>query len=199
MKRFSMMLLILIIAVSVVSCSQKPEESRFGDSTDNFEAILNAKIMDIDGATILLASMAEDAGPTDIYQVNVENTDIKAADGSDAFVADLKRSMLVDIVFDGTIMESFPMQLGNIEKLIIKSQGEDIAGLYKKVIDDLFQVDPGLNDNISILAFDFTKVTNITEAEKSALIYIIGNTYKTEAFAATYDELYEQGYMIRIN
>jgi hypothetical protein len=194
MRRISIMLIILITVLSVAACS-KPAEPQVGDNSNGNNVTLKAKIIDINEASLLVANMAKDAGPADIYKVNIGKTDIKAADGSDAAITDLKTGMLIDIVFDGTVMESFPMQLGNIERLIIKSQGEDIAGLYKKVIDDLYQVDPGLNDNISILAFDFTKVTNITEAEKSALIYLIGNTYKMEAFAATYDELCEQGYI----
>lgn len=194
MKRINIMLLILIVMLSVVSCS-RPFEPQIEDNSNDFKVTLYAKIINIDDTSLLVANMVKDAAPADIYQVNIGNADIKAADGSAAAIADLKRGMLIDIVFDGTIMESFPMQLGTIRNISIKSQGEDIAGLYKKVIDDLYAVDPGLNDNISILAFDLTKVTNLTEAEKSALIYLIGNTYKMEAFAATYDELCEQGYI----
>jgi len=194
MKRFSMMLLIFVIVLSMIACSQKSDESGFGDNND-FEATLNAKIMDIDGETILLANMSKDAGHADIYHAYVGGVEIKSADGKDADITALKSGMIVDVVFDGTIMESFPMKLGNIKRVSIKSRDEDIAGLYKKVIDDLYEVDLGLNDNVSIFAFDFTKVTNLTEAEKTALIYIIGNNYKMEAFAATYEELYEQGYI----
>jgi len=194
MKRLSLMLLILIISLSMAACSQKSDESGFGGNND-FGATLNAKIMDIDGETILLANMAKGAGHADIYLVNVGGVEIKSADGKDSDISALKRGMIIDVIFDGTIMESFPMKLGNIKRVSIKNQGEDIAGLYKKVIDDLYEVDPGLNDNVSILAFDFTNITNLTEAEKTALIYIIGNDYKMEAFAATYEDLYEQGYI----
>lgn len=175
--------------LSLVSCSNKVQLQEKG------KAILNAKIVDINETSLLVANVAKDASSSDIYQVNIENTHIKDADGSDAGIADLKPGMLIDIAFDGTIMESFPMRLGTISSVSIKSKGEDIAGLYKKVIDDLYAVDPGLNYNISILAFDFTKVTNLTETEKAALIYLIGNSYKMEAFASTYDELCEQGYI----
>lgn len=195
MKRFSIVFLVLIIILSVASCSQIAKETEIKDEYNDFKVTLKAKIIDINGSTMLVANMVKDAGPADIYHADADKADIKAADGSDANIADLKTGMLVDVVFDGTIMESYPMKLGAIKSISIISQGEDIAGLYKKVADDLYSVDPGLNDNINILAFDFTKVTNLTEPEKSALIYLIGDVYKIHTVAATYEELCEQGYI----
>jgi len=108
MRRISIMLLILIVALGIVACS-KPAEPQGGDNSNSINVTLKAKIIDINEASLLVANMAKDASPSDIYMINIGNTKIKAADERDAAITDLRTGMLIDIVFDGTIMESFPM------------------------------------------------------------------------------------------
>lgn len=196
MKKIGQFVLMLLIVLNLAACSQGEGAPALKDNFYDAEAILTAKVMDINGASVLLSNMAEDAGTADIYHLNANNIDFIIDDeGKKLDVSALKRGMLVDIAFDGMIQESFPMGIGSKTGVLIKSQGEDLVGLYKTVVDDLYAVDPGLNDNISILAFDLSGVSNMTGAEKTALIYLLGNAYKMEAIAATYEELCEQGYI----
>ena len=195
MKRNVMNFLVLLMVVTFVACSPtegKPPEDGY---LDGAEAILNAKIVDINGSSILLANMAGDAGPADIYRINGEKIDVITDDGENLDIEVLKTGMVIDVAFDGMVQESFPMGLGGITGISIKDQGDDIPGLYKAVIDDLYKTDPGLNGNIDMLAFDFTESSNMTEAEKTALIYLIGETYNIQTIAGTYEELSEQGYI----
>jgi|GEM_PF-178045 len=160
------------------------------------EVILRAKVMDINGVSILLANMAEDAGRADIYRLNGDKLDnITDADGNKLDISALKRGMLVDIAYDGMLQESFPMGISNATGISIKKQGDDIGGLYQTVIDDLYHTDSSLNHNAQILAFNLNGVVNMKETEKTALIYLVGNTYKKPAIAGTYEELCEQGYI----
>jgi hypothetical protein len=117
------------------------------------------------------------------------------ADGKKLNISALKREMLVDIAYDGTVQESFPMGISNPAGIVIKSQSDDIAGLYRIVIDDLYRADSALNHNAGILAFNLNGVVNLRETEKTALIYLVGNTYKKTAIAGNYQELCEQGYI----
>ncbi|NMA83433.1 MAG: hypothetical protein GX962_06175 [Epulopiscium sp.] len=156
---------------------------------------LRGKIIDVNGASILLVNMEKDAGSSDIYWINVDKVNIIGANGSALNSSALKRGMLVDVIYDGTIQESFPMGLGGISNIYIKEQSNDIVGLYRTVVDDLYAVDPGLNADANIFAFDLTGVSNLTEVEKAALIYLVGNTYQVETIAGTFDELHEQGYI----
>lgn len=93
------------------------------------------------------------------------------ADGKKLNISALKREMLVDIAYDGTVQESFPMGISNPAGIVIKSQSDDIAGLYRIVIDDLYRADSALNHNAGILAFNLNGVVNLRETEKTALIY----------------------------
>lgn len=196
MKKICIIISALMIVLGAASCSQTDVIPGIMDDFYASEAILTAKIMDISDASILLANMADDAGPADIYRLNADNIGFIIDDnGQKLDNSALETGMLVDIAFDGIVQDSFPMGLGSIKGICIKSRGDDIAGLYRRVIDDLYAVDPGLNDGISILAFDLTKLSNMTEAEKTALIYLVGNAYGMQAIAGTYDELCEQGYI----
>ncbi len=200
MKRTTLIFLATLIVLTLAACSQSIScppgpEAQGKDDPNVSEAILTAKVIDINGSSILLANMAEDAGPADIYRLGGDKIEVIAEDGAKPGIDALEQGMLVDVAFDGTVQESFPMGLGGIKDICIKGRGEDISGLYRTVIDDLYKVDPGLNGNISILAFDFTKASNLTEAEKTALLYLLRETYSEEIMAATYAELSEQGYI----
>jgi hypothetical protein len=160
------------------------------------EAILSAKVMDISGSSILLSNMAEDADRADIYRLNGDKLDnITDADGKKLDISALKRGMLVNIAFDGIVQDSFPMGISSPTGIVIKSQSDDIGGLYQTVIDDLYHTDSSLNHNAQILAFNLNGVVNMKETEKTALIYLVGNTYKKPAIAGTYEELCQQGYI----
>ena len=192
MQRYITLFLVLLMALTLSACSQTNEpqgEDKFYDA----EAVLIAKVIDINEKSILLANMAEDAGHADIYRISVDGIDIITDNGKQD-IKDLNRGMLVDIAFDGMVLDSFPMGLSNIEGIYIKDQREDFSGLYKAVIADLFKVDPGLNDNINILAFDLTGV-NMAEAEKTAFIHLMGEIYDLGTIAGTYEALCEQGYI----
>jgi hypothetical protein len=196
MKKISILLLVLLMGLSLNACFQTQVGPSMNDLFNKSEAILSAKVMDINGTSLLLANMAEDAGPADIYQLNGEKVAfITDADGNKLDVSALERGMLVEIAYDGMLQESFPMGISNATGILIKGQSDDLGGFYRTVIDDLFKVDPGLNDHVEILAFNLTGVVNMTATEKTALIYILGNTYKMTAFAGTYEELCEQGYI----
>lgn len=202
MKRnASIALVILTLLFLIAACSQtvNPPGSDSQSEAPNAEAILTAKIMDISGSSILLANMAGESGAADIYRISSDEIGVASEAGVRLDMNSLEQGMLVDVVFDGTVLESFPMGLGGIKGLRIRSQGHDIGGLYRTVIDDLYKVDPGLNGDISILAFDFSKVSNMTESEKAALLYLLGESYSEEIMAATYEELSEQGYVDKDN
>ena len=92
-------------------------------------------------------------------------------------------------------MESYPAQLGEPVYLKITGQGDDLVGLYQTVFEDLWDVDPGLNGEIETMAFDLSKVSNLSDSEKSALIYLVSGSHGIFGISGTFDELAEQGYI----
>ena len=211
MRRIIALAMALLLILGMTACSQTNTKEPgpalangvdttanggVGTSAEQGEAvILDAKVMGIDENSILAASMDKAANETDIYRINTGNTEILDKDGKRTDIRALKNGMLIDIFYDGTIMESFPMQLGNIKSIRITEEGDDLAGLYLKVIKDLYDVDPGLNDSIVRLAFNLNDVTNLAETEKTALVYMAGNEFALETLQGTFEELREQGYI----
>lgn len=126
-------------------------------------------------------------------------------DGEPADASVLADGMPVEISFNGFVAESFPAQLGEVYAVSAWSRGRgrngggtmyDLCGLYLQVLDDLWRKDPALNENIAMAALDLTNAPGeLTEGEKAALVWRFGELHGVEAFAATFEELKEQGYL----
>lgn len=175
---------------------------------------------------LLLAELDEGLyGGSGVYRLNLQNGGPKATvmygdrpagklqptavpvylDGEPAEPAVLEDGMAVDVAFNGFVAESFPAQFGEVYSVSAWSRGReknpmgttyDLCGLYLQVLDDLWQKDPGLNENISIAGLDLSRAPGeLTEGEKAALVWRFGELHGVEVFAATFEELREQGYL----
>ena len=70
----------------------------------------------------------------------------------------------------------------------------DLCGLYLQVLEDLWEKDSGLNQDITQIAVDLSNAPGeLSEAEKAAVIWRFGEKHGLESFAADFDELKEQG------
>lgn len=92
-------------------------------------------------------------------------------------------------------MESYPGQLSGVEFIKIVEQRDDMVGFYQTVINDLWQTDEGLNSDVDYIALDLSQITNLSDVEKQALVYLTSGQYGLTGLSATYDELVEQGYI----
>lgn len=130
-------------------------------------------------------------------------------DGEPAQPADLQDGMSVEISFNGTVMETFPAQLGEVYELHAYSIGTpqcpgggyfDLCGLYLQVLDDLWNTDPGLNAGVSIAGLDLTETPGgLLESEKSALARRFGELHGVEVVEGTFDQLAEEGYFTQVS
>lgn len=126
-------------------------------------------------------------------------------DGEAADASALEDGMVVDVAFDGGVQESFPARFGEVYSLSAWSRGQeknpagtayDLCGLYLQVLDDLWEKDKGLNENVSQIALDLSNAPGeLTESEKSALAWRFGELHGAECFLATFEELRAQGYI----
>ena len=163
-------------------------------------------------------------GGSGVYRLNLQNGGPKAAilyggrpagesqptpvsvylDGELAEPSVLEDGMAVDVAFNGMVMESFPAQLGEVYSVSAWTRGRgrnpmgttyDLCGLYLQVLDDLWQKDPGLNENISVAGLDLSRAPGeLTEGEKAALAWRFGEAHGVEVVTGTFQELKEQGY-----
>jgi hypothetical protein len=174
---------ILLIAIFMVGCSKNTGELPKADAS------IEGKIVDLTETGFLFTS--DSAGLIMVGTAHqVYDEDNQAVEASA-----LKNGQRIEIGFSGAIMESYPGQLAGIEYIKIVRQNDDLVGFYQTVIDDLWQTDEGLNADIDYIALDLSQITNLSEEEKQALVYLTSGQYGLIGLTGTYDELVEQGYI----
>lgn len=173
---------------------------------DEEPTVLTCRVVDgAEDGNLLLAELDEGLyGGTGVYRLNVKDVPV-TLDGEAAEPSVLEDGMAVDVAFNGTVLESFPAQLGEVYSVSAWSRGRgrngggtmfDLCGLYLQVLDDLWEKDKGLNENVSQIALDLSQAPGeLTEGEKLALVHRFGELHGVEAFAATFEELEKQGYL----
>lgn len=102
---------------------------------------------------------------------------------------------LVEVTWDGSVMESYPARFGEVTAVRILEDGfNDLCRLYRDVLNDLWEADPGLNDGITELGVDLSE-TSLPESEQSAVAYAFGMDHGLMPIEGTYQELVDQGYI----
>lgn len=180
-KKMGIMIILLIMILA--GCSKVEGELPKAD------ALIEGKIVNLDDNGFLFAT--DSSGLIMVgteHQIYDENS--QSVDGPV-----LKNGQWIEIGFSGLIMESYPAQLGDIEYIKIVEQRDDMVGIYQTVIDDLWKTDEGLNADVIYIALDLSQITNMSEVEKQALVYMVSGDYGLTGLSGTYSELVEQGYI----
>lgn len=207
----TVMIILITIAgglVAIYNYRHNPDESSIGsDPTQNLvddtdgtvpdtsgDEVFSGKIASILGNSILL--MGTDGRGGSLYTQGLTSLVLIDSGGNTITAEDLKPGMTVDISYSGEVMESYPAQLAGTKTLQITGENDDILGFYMQLIRDIYDVDSGLNSGIEMIVLDLSEVENLTDAEKSALIYLMQNEYGYVTFEDTYDELVEKGLIV---
>ena len=174
--------------------SPAPVQSETPAPTETPAAFLKGKLVSTEGGSLLLAGSE---GDSSLYSFGVQGISMTDETGASLSPEGLAPGMEVELGFSGLIAESYPAQPSGICSLRVLSRENDLVGLYLEAIDGLHQQDPALNDGITMLAFDLSGATNLSAAEKSALILLAAGRYGLEPLSGTFEELCEQGYIDR--
>ena len=102
---------------------------------------------------------------------------------------------LVEVTWDGAVMESYPARFGEVAAVRILEDGfNDLCRLYLDVLNGLWEVDPALNEDITELGVDLSE-TSLPESERSAVAYAFGADHGLMPVEGAYQELVDQGYI----
>lgn len=145
-----------------------------------------------DDGTLLLA----EADGSGIYMMNPAGIE-PTIDGAPAAAADTiyTPGTMLAVAYDGMILETYPAQFSNIVGLDLRSDGfDDLCRLYLEVLEDLWEVDPGLNGDLTYIGMDLSK-TRLTPSERAAVAWLVAIRHGAEAVEGTFDQLVEQGYI----
>lgn len=184
MRKINLFLLVIALLIALSACTPtKPV-----DSSSNLQSKNKfiGKVIKIYDKSMLISNAGNKINSSDLYILST---------ALDYDKEKIQPGAIIEIEYDGTILESYPAQFGNIKSIKFIEKKDDMVGFYEKVFDKLWETDKGLNENIEILAFDLSKTTNLSDSEKSALIYVLGNKHSLQTVSGTFEQLRNDGYI----
>ena len=187
MKKKLLFPLLLALALALTACGSAGLPLEDVPNPDCDGEVLSARVLENDGGTLLLAGLAEPY--TDLYTVAL--SDLEAAG---AYTEDLRPGERADLVFDGSVLETWPTQPGNVTGAYVIDDGRDrLFQLYLDVLEDLWEKDPALRENITQIGFDLSG-TRLTGAEQSGVEYLFARAHGSpEIVTGTWQELVDRG------
>lgn len=201
-KRWDVIRLILLISILVVSCSPRKvteisSEPKVKEETQVSvepltEYSFRAEI--IDTAEGLLIAPDEDSDEyrsSDRMTVNISKAKLTGLEGTEIFKEQLKFGDIVLVSYDGAIAEAYPAQI-TAAKVEVVAHDNLIDG-YLALLDDIYQVDEGLNGEIEMIALDTTGWSGLTKQQKELIFEKVKNVYGYEVVEGTSEELAEKG------
>ena len=151
---------------------------------------------------LLLARVG--GGPADVYTLSLPDTGV-TLDG-EAFDREEPRAYqalpgstltgaLAEITY-GTVLETYPGQLGGVTLVNIRSDGfDDRCALYLRVLDDLWNVDGGLNGGVTSVSVDLSQ-TSLSESEQAAVAWTFAGEHGiSQVLSLNYEQLAAEGYL----
>ena len=187
---YTMVLSVLMLLLCACGMAQEKEPAVFPE-----ESAALFKIVELRESGFL--GVRADSTRQELIFVSLHGTVCYGEKGETVTVADLRPGMAVTVYWDGMIMESYPGQIAGVTALQVAEQQDDLVGLYRRVLHELWENDPALNQDAVLLGLDFSGVTHLSEGEKTALAYLfscdvgLGLQYVT----GTWQQLGEQGYI----
>ena len=151
---------------------------------------------------LLLARVG--GGPADLYTLSLPDTGVtldgEAFDRNEpgayqALPGSTLTGALAEITY-GTVLETYPGQLGGVTAVNIYSDGfDDRCALYLRVLDDLWTVDEGLNSDITAISVDLSQ-TSLPESEQAAVAWAFAGEHGiSQVLSLNYEQLAAEGYL----
>ena len=191
MKRSVSLLTVLLLLLTLLACGKTtiPQEPPAGTG-----AGLTLRI--VDGAGTGSLTLAGEAGG-EVYTANAAELTV-TANGKPVEAAALENGMLLSFSPDLTVLESWPGQIIGASAEITEDKDDrgNLAGLYLTVLEDLWNNDPALNEDIRYISVYLDDAPgDLTEGEKAAVRRIFSGRHGAEALSLSFEGLKENGYV----
>ena len=184
---------LLLLCVGFLFCGcEKEQEISYLRIVDGAET----------GQLVLAGERASNVYTLDMKDIRV------FLDGKKSDASVLEDGMMAEILHNGWIQTTYPGTFSDVYEVRVYSLGSeknpggsyyDLCGLYLQVLEDLWNKDAGLNEEIQYISVDLTDAPgNLTDGEKAAIAWIFGGKHGVQALTLTSEELKEQGYYTEI-
>lgn len=186
MKKRVFALLLAALTFLLSACGGKP-----GSSAESFQ------IIEVRERSLLVAGSDSDF---DLFTVGTENAQITDEKSREITLADLRPGMILEFEGRGATYETYPGHF-DVKAVRVLKQGDDLVGLYRSVLRELWETDPALNEDITTIGIDLSGLSNLSAVERNALRYVFTNDVygKTGQFVnvvtGTWQELCDEGYI----
>lgn len=107
---------------------------------------------------------------------------------------EVRPGQLVDVEYD-EMLETYPLQFGGEVTAAARPETDgfdDRCALYLRVLNDLWEEDPGLNNGVEQVGVDLS-ATSLSESERSAVAWAFAAQHGAELAEGTRQELIDQG------
>lgn len=208
MKKWCLFLTLYACACLLAACAasgetETPPEVPPEETEES--AVVCRVISVLDSGTLILAEEGSDAGlytvtPADqLLTLDGADFDPTAPGAYQALPGGSLAGTTVTVTFDGGIQESWPMGFSGVTAMDFSTEDfDDLGTLYLQVLEDLWEVDSGLNGGITELGVDLSQ-TRLSGSEREAVAYAFGTAHGLMAMETTYDQLVEEGYLTPVS
>ena len=189
MKKY---LCLLLLSLTLTACNQRdlPLEETEEFIAPPGAATMTCRVMEDRDGTLLLAQV--DGRAWDVFTTSSREVEVKFEDPART---EIEEGDLVEIIFDGTVMETYPAQLGNIQEIWVWADGfDDTAMLYLEVFEDMVEEDAALAHDADMIGLDLSE-TALSPAEQSAAALLLEWDTGLTVLEGTWEELVDQGYI----
>lgn len=208
MKKWCLFLSVYAILCLLAACAAgvgapAPEEDPAGDPPEESteSTVVCRVVAELESGSLILAEQDRDAGlytlslPDKVVTLDGADFDPAAPGAYQALPRESLAGTTVTVTFDGGIQESWPMGFDRVTALDFSTEDfDDTCRLYLDVLEDLWNADSALNENLTELALDLT-ATSLTGSEREAVAYAFGAAHGLMDMEATFEELVDQGYI----
>lgn len=206
LRSFTVLLLTFSLLLSLSACGGSysaggPVPSGQGEESPKSATLTERwKVCKVDEASLLAFPERDDGTAGELCDISLSNVD--ETNGK------LQPGVIVEVVYDGYVLETWPGQINNVKSVTVVEQGEDFMTFYLDILDGLYKAKPDMNPEDSMetsitYGLDLSGVHNLSTAEKEVLGYLFTCAHDTDWKNAqpagyvlgTYEELAEKGYI----
>jgi hypothetical protein len=182
-----LMLMLLIVSGSFIGCKSFNDD----DNTNNEQQAFEANVIE-SGDRLLISPDKDSVAYSSADKISVATIETEIIDdkGNTAEIDILNPGDRIKVFYNGVIAESYPAQI-TADRIELLGRNYVIDG-FIALIDDVYQEDSGLNSDITMIAFDTTEWTELSESETEIILAIAKDEYALEVVVGTFDELAEK-------
>jgi hypothetical protein len=189
MRQVILLVLMLLIGTSLMGCSEDLQDDK---------QVFEADVIE-NGERLLISpdKESQEYSSSDRIAVAVREADIIDSNGKSTKLDMIKPGDRIKVYYNGLIAESYPAQI-TADRIELLGPNKVISG-FLALIDDIYQEDSALNSNITMIAFDTSGWTMLSEIETEIILNIVEKEYSLDVVVGTYDELVIQGLIDKDN